>query len=322
METKSNYILVGAVTLLLLGALAGFTIWLAGFNEGEQKEYDVFFQQSVNGLAKGSGVAFAGVPVGKIEQISLWEPDPEFVRVRIKIDSKVPVLQGTVATIAGVGFTGVSEIQLDGAVKGAPAIICPEEKPETACPAGAPIIPTKPGALGELLNSAPLLLERLSTLTERLTNILSDKNEESIENILNNVEELSGSLAATSPQLDGAIAEAQSAMRKAGSAADSLTALSGSANSLIEQDGRPAMQELQKTLKSANGSLGQLEKTLAAAEPGIATLSGETLPEITALTRDLREASRSIKGITEKLDQEGAGSLIGAPPLPDYKPKK
>lgn len=321
METKSNYILVGVVTLALLGALIGFTFWLAGFNEGEQKEYDIFFQQSVNGLAKGSGVAFAGVPAGQIENISLWEPDPEYVRVRIKIDSKVPILQGTVATIAGVGFTGVSEIQLDGAVKGAPAISCPKEKPETACPAGAPVIPTKPGALGELLNSAPLLLERLSTLTERLTNILSDKNQESIESILTNVDTLSGSLATTAPQLDGAITEAQTAMRKAGSAADSLSSLSGSAGQLIDEEGRPAMKELQKTLKSANSSLTQLEKTLAAAQPGISTLSDETLPEVTALTRDLREASKSIKGITERLDQEGAAGLVGAPSLPDYKPK-
>jgi len=63
-----------------------------------------------------------------------------------------------------------------------------------------------------------------------------------------------------------------------------------------------------------------LEKTLKAAEPGISTLSNETLPEVTALTRDLREASRSIKTVTERLDQEGAGSLVGSPPLPDYKP--
>jgi len=320
METKSNYILVGVVTLLLLGALVGFTVWLAGFNEGKQKEYDIFFQQSVNGLAKGSGVSFAGVPVGQIEKISLWEPDPEYVRVRIMIDEDVPVLQGTMATIAGVGFTGVSEIQLDGAVKGAPPIACPDKDPETACPAGAPLIPTKPGALGELLNSAPLLLERLSTLTERLTNILSDKNQDSIESILNNVDGLTGSLASTAPQLDGAISEAQTAMRKAGSAADSLSALSGSAGNILEQEGKPAVQELKNTLASANKSLGQLEKTLKAAEPGISTLSNETLPEVTALTRDLREASRSIKTVTERLDQEGAGSLVGSPPLPDYKP--
>ena len=194
METKSNYVMVGAITLLLVALLAAFTVWLSRAGEGGKKEYDIFFQQSVNGLAKGSGVSFSGVPVGEIQSIELWEPDPEFVRVRITIKDSVPVLLGTTATINGVGFTGVSEIQLDGAVKGAPALVCPEANPKSACPTGVPVIPTKPGALGELLNNAPLLLERLSALTERLTNILSDKNQQSIEQILDNVENLSGTL--------------------------------------------------------------------------------------------------------------------------------
>ena len=45
--------------------------------------------------------------------------------------------------------------------------------PQLDCPYGVPVIPTKPGGLGALLNSAPKLLERLSTLTERLTELLS-----------------------------------------------------------------------------------------------------------------------------------------------------
>ncbi|MGB5076740.1 MAG: MlaD family protein, partial [Sphingorhabdus sp.] len=163
METKSNHVIVGAVTLLLLAIVAGFAVWLSRISDGDKKQYDIFFQQSVNGLAKGSGVSFSGVPVGQIETIELWGPDPDFVRVRISIKDNVPILLGTTATINGVGFTGVSEIQLDGAVKGAPPLSCPVEKPESACPAGVPVIPTKPGALGELLNNAPLLLERLST---------------------------------------------------------------------------------------------------------------------------------------------------------------
>ena len=321
METKSNYILVGVITLALLAALVGFAVWLARFNDGEQKEEDSFFQQ-VNGLAKGTSVSFAGVPVGQIEEIKLWEPDPEYVRVRIKVDQTIPILQGTVATVAGVGFTGVSEIQLDGAVKGAPPISCPEEKPEAACPAGAPIIPTKPGALGELLNNAPLLLERLSTLTERLTNLLSDQNQESIEKTLANVESLTSNLAQTSPQLEGAIADARTSIQKIGGTADSISALSGSANNLLDTDGKAAFAQIGKTLENANASIAQLEKTLQAAQPGVDSFSNDTLPQINALTRDLREASKSLKGITERLDQEGAGSLLGAPALPDYEPKK
>ncbi len=320
METKSNYVMVGAITLLLVALLAAFTVWLSRAAEGDKKEYDIFFQQSVNGLAKGSGVSFSGVPVGEIQSIELWEPDPEFVRVRITIKDSVPVLLGTTATINGVGFTGVSEIQLDGAVKGAPALVCPEANPKSACPTGVPVIPTKPGALGELLNNAPLLLERLSALTERLTNILSDKNQQSIEQILDNVENLSGTLATQGPDLRAAIQESRIALQKAGLAADEITKMAGTTNKLLDSDGRPMLVELRKTLRSANGSLAALETTLNNANPAIETLNTQTFPEVTQLARDLRELSVSLKSVTEKVDQGGIGSVVSAPALPDYQP--
>lgn len=322
METRSNNILVGTITLLLLLLLAGFTIWLSRTGEGSKKEYDIFFQQSVNGLAKGSGVTFSGVPVGQIKEIKLWGPDPDFVRVRITIDAKTPIRLGTTATITGVGFTGVSEIQLDGAVKGAPLIKCPEENPKSACPAGVPVIPTKPGALGELLNNAPLLLERLSTLTERLTNILSDKNQQSIEAILDNVENLSGSLAQQAPDMQAAIQESRITLQKAGQVADQLAAVGNSVNTLLNEDGKPMMAELRKTLASANRSLTALETTMNNANPAIETLSTQTLPEVNQLARDLRQLSTSLKNVTERMDQQGLSGVVSAPKLPDYKPDK
>jgi phospholipid/cholesterol/gamma-HCH transport system substrate-binding protein len=322
METKSNYVMVGAITLLLLALVAAFIIWLSRAGEGDRKEYDIFFQQSVNGLAKGSGVSFSGVPVGEIQDIELWAPDPDFVRVRIAIKDEVPILLGTTATINGVGFTGVSEIQLDGAVKGAPPLRCPEDNPKSSCPTGVPVIPTKPGALGELLNNAPLLLERLSTLTERLTNILSDKNQASIEQILDNVEAISGSVASQGPELRAAIQQTRITLEKAGEAADGIAQLSSSTSQLLDSDGRPMMAELRRTLRSANGSLAALETTLNNANPAIETLNTQTLPEVTQLARDLRELSVSLKSVTERVDQNGLGGVVSAPPLPDYKPRK
>jgi phospholipid/cholesterol/gamma-HCH transport system substrate-binding protein len=329
METRSNYILVGVVTLALLAALVGFAIWLAKFNDGDKKEYDIFFQQSVNGLAKGSPVSFSGVPVGEVKAIKLWEPDPEFVRVRIAVDEAVPILQGTSATINSLNFTGVADIQLDGAVKGAPPIVCPIEKPESACPAGVAVIPTKPGALGQLLNGAPLLLERLSTATERLANLMSDKNQELIEKTLGNVESLTGTLADQAPNFNATIAEtratlaqASAALNKVGGAADQMSMLTGSVNETLNGEGKPAIAELRKTLTSANKSLTALEATLKATNPAIDTLNTQTLPEFNQLARDLRQLSGSLKSVTERVDQNGLGGALSAPTLPDYDAKK
>src|SRR3546814_8319518 len=116
METRANHVLVGVVTLALLAALAAFIIWIARLGQGQQNEYDILFQQSVAGLANGSQVSFAGVPVGQVRDIELWRQDPGFVRVRISVRHDVPMLVGTTATIQE-SFTGVSTIMLDGARK-------------------------------------------------------------------------------------------------------------------------------------------------------------------------------------------------------------
>jgi len=58
METRSNQILVGSIVLGMLVALVVFIVWLSQFGEGGEKTYDIFFQQSIDGLEKGSGVTF------------------------------------------------------------------------------------------------------------------------------------------------------------------------------------------------------------------------------------------------------------------------
>ena len=71
METRSNYVMVGAITMGLLVALLGFIIWLAGLSNKQTKCFDIYFGQAVGGLNKGSGVTFSGVPVGQVAKISL-----------------------------------------------------------------------------------------------------------------------------------------------------------------------------------------------------------------------------------------------------------
>lgn len=314
METRSNHVLVGGVVLALVVAMLAFTMWLAGFNAVSNQRFDIFFKTSVDGLAKGSPVNFSGVPVGKIEEIKLLPESPEFVRVRIAIDQDSPILQGTTATIAGVGFTGVSQINLDGAIKGAPPIVEPG-------PYGVPVIPTKPGALGELLNSAPELLQRISSLTERLTLLLNDKNQKSITGILANVDRLSGDLADRGPEIAAAVVQLKTTMEQAGNAAERVGNLADTTNGMIATDVKPAMANLNKATQSAQHTMESLDAAITDARPGIKAFSTQTVPQINQLTRNLAEMSESLNAISNKLDRGGAGAVLGGSKLPDYKPR-
>lgn len=314
METRANHVWVGAVTLLLLAALAFGVVWLARFSSEDQNQYDILFKQSVAGLARGSEVSFAGVPVGQVTQILLWESDPEYVRVRIRVNSKVPILVGTTATIQG-SFTGVSTILLDGARKGAPPITCES----TACPEGVPVIPPKPGGLGELLANAPLLLERLATLTERLTTVLSDDNQSQIAGILRNTNQMTEQFAKAAPQVDRTLAELQITLRESSEALDAFEKVMGSTDQLLNKEGASLAVELRKTLNSANNAAQSLSDTLEDTRPAARQLTESTLPAAEATLRDLQATSKALRKVTEQLETQGATSLLGGPKLPDYE---
>ena len=93
METRANHIWVGTVTLVLLAGIAAFVIWLAGLGDTNRSQYDIFFKTSVDGIAKGSVVAYSGVPSGQVTEIALWAKDPQFVRVRIEVDDSAELTE-------------------------------------------------------------------------------------------------------------------------------------------------------------------------------------------------------------------------------------
>lgn len=328
METRSNHILVGAVVLGMLVAVVLFVVWLSQASGDQDKKYDILFSQAVEGLAKGSAVTFSGVPVGQVESINLMPKTPQFVRIRISVDDETPVIVGTTATMKAT-FTGIASIQLDPPARDPrkPAgtdrpIVCPEVNPDAQCPFGVPLIPTKPGALGQLLNSAPELLERVSALTARLTELLGDRNQNSIAAILENVQVISRNLAERSDEIAATLAEARVAIRQTGIAAQEMGQLADTADKTLAGDVRPMLADLRQTIRAAETSMGTLDATLGDARPGLQAFSKQTIPEVGQLVRDLREMSSSLNAVAQRLNTQGAGGIIGGSKLPDYKPRK
>jgi phospholipid/cholesterol/gamma-HCH transport system substrate-binding protein len=311
MENRSNHVLVGGVVLILVAVALAFTVWLAGFGGADDRKFDILFKTSVDGLAKGSAVTFSGVPVGSVDEIVVLPDQPELIRVRISVKEGTPILQGTTATIAGVGFTGVSQINLDGAVQGAPPIDQPG-------PFGEPLIPPKTGGLGALLNNAPALLDRLTTLTERLTDLLNPQNQRSISNILAHLDTISGSLANRSDDIAATLAEARVAIAQAGAAAEQFGAVAKTTNQNIG----PLLANLNDATASAKKSMANLDAAISDARPGLKAISTQTVPAVNQLVRDLADTAASLQALSGRFESSGAGGLIGGQRLPDYKPRK
>jgi phospholipid/cholesterol/gamma-HCH transport system substrate-binding protein len=225
-------------------------------------------------------------------------------------------------------FTGIASIQLDPPGRDPRRrrvdrpIECPKENPESQCPFGVPLIPTKPGAIGQLLSSAPELLERVSALTARLTELLGDRNQNSIAAILENTQVISRNLAERSDEIAATLAEARIAIRQTGAAVEQMGQLADTTDKTLSRDVRPMLGDLRQTIRAAETSMGNLDAAIGDARPGLQAFSKQTIPEVGQLVRDLREMSDSLNAVAQRLNTQGAGGIIGGSKLPDYKPRK
>ena len=311
METRANYVWVGAATLVLLALVAGFAVWIARLDRGQRDTYDIYFLQSVDGLTRGAEVSYAGVPAGQVSQIEVWPHDPSVVRVRISVDHKIPILAGTTATIQG-SFTGLSTIQLSGGKNGAPPITAPG-------PDGEPVIPPMRSGLGALLTSAPILMDHLTTLSLRLNEVFSAQNQRAISGILANTNQFTGTLAKSSPQMAKTLADLDATLLQADQTLAEFQKVATSANKALDPGGNGLVRQLGETLKSAKAAADSLHATLGDAQPAAHQFSQSTLPEAEAELRELKATTRALRELTERINEQGLGA-VGGQKLPEYHP--
>lgn len=253
METRANYILIGAFTLAgLLGAF-GFFLWLAKFEITRQYAYyDVLFD-NVAGLSAAGGVNFNGLPVGQVVSLQLDENDPSKVRVRIEVDADIPITNETIAQLQSLGVTGVGYVELTGGSANA------ERLPQKS------VIKSKRSAIQSLFEGAPKVLDEAVTLLENLNKVVDDKNREAVSGILDN-------LASATGKLDKTLTSFESVANDIGSAAQDIGAFSKRLDPLIEtaqttlKTGSETLEAVKTASGSAKTALDEAKTTLQTAD--------------------------------------------------------
>lgn len=152
--------------------------------------------------------------------------------------------------------------------------------------------------------------------------MLSDKNQNAIADILENIDRTSQVLAQHAPELAAAITDARVAVHNAGIAAQHISDLSDNTNKLVVEEGRPAAQDLRKAIASVQQAADNLNAMVTDARPGVQNFTKSTLPEANQLVHELRDLAKSLKGVSERIEQGGIGGALGPEKLPDYKPGK
>src|SRR5262245_35167313 len=188
METRANYVLIGAFVLLAAAAMMLFTLWIAGtpLNK-DYSRYDVVFEGPVNGLTEGGEVRFNGIKVGEVTRLSLDRQDPNRVIARIRVDAQTPVRTDSVAQLNFLGITGVTFIQILAGSPDKPLLVSDDFK-------APPVIRTERTALDEFFQGGQDLLTVTGDTINRMNAALSDENVAHVTAILANLDAATGKI--------------------------------------------------------------------------------------------------------------------------------
>ncbi|MGE0044643.1 MAG: MlaD family protein [Hyphomonadaceae bacterium] len=280
METRANFVLLGAAAILGAALLMIFSAWLVGSDwRTGYNHYDVVFQGPVRGLSEGGEVRFNGIKVGEVKQLSIDDEDATRVIARVRVSATTPVRADTRARLEAIGLTGVNLIQLDAGSSNQPFL-----RPRLGFP--PPRIYAVPGAIEGLL---------------------TDANAESLAETLRNLQRISAQLA----REDSVVSQSAAAARELASAARSVTRLSDEARGQISgltSNANAVLVETREAIAGANDTINSLSE---AAD----TASNETLPEMTEAAQDLRRLSRALERLATEVE-ENPSQFISGPQRP------
>jgi phospholipid/cholesterol/gamma-HCH transport system substrate-binding protein len=308
METKANYVLIGAFTIILIGALLLFGLWAAKYSsERTWQQYEVVFREAVTGLTVGSPVQYNGISVGSITKLSLAPNDPRQVIALIRVESTTPIKTDTRAKLAITSLTGPTIIQLSGGTPQAPALTSVDKR-ET------PIIQTAPSALQNITDTA-------NRIVERLDQVLSDRNVASIAATLQHLEVVSGSLASQDEGLQPLLVSARDAAKKLDA---TLTTTNGAVQRLDQnliQELPPILTKLDSTLIKLDSAANNADAILGENRGAINSFASDGLGQLGPTLTELRSLVRDLRRVSDRLEGNPARYLLGRDAPKEFEPK-
>jgi phospholipid/cholesterol/gamma-HCH transport system substrate-binding protein len=300
METRANYVLIGAFVLVAAAALALFTLWIAGTPlNRDYSTYDVVFEGPVNGLTEGGEVRFNGIKVGEVSRLQLDRQDPNRVIARIRVFAETPVRTDSVAEMNFLGITGVTFIQIRAGSPDQPLLVSEDFRPP-------PVIRTERTALDELFQGGQDLLTVTGDTINRLNEALSEENVAHVTRILENVEAVTEKLAKNGGAIDSAtsalksIDKAATVIASAGETIDGLAKgdaaeLIANANEALKDIG-PAVTDIRKAMANINGAVGQINANLT-------PTANRALEQLSLAAVDLSTLMAQIQGLMQQIEQ-------------------
>jgi phospholipid/cholesterol/gamma-HCH transport system substrate-binding protein len=280
METKANYVAVGAFVLACAIGFVVTVLWLAGVQYSQEYAYyQAYFKGAVTGLGKGTAARYNGIEVGRVTDLEFDPKDPQRVIVTMQVQPNLNIRENSVASIESQGFAGAAFVEITGGTASSPLLVAHDDQ-------RYPVIATKPSTFAELQQSAPELVAKLNTAASRLNDMLNDDNRRAIGHILANLEETTQVIARRSADIDSAISSANKSM----------------------DNFNKASARFETTLDQVNLTVTKYGKL---ADDADAFVTGDGLAQLSDLVGEARRLVANLTELTDQLNRTPTKPLFG-----------
>ena len=280
METRANYVAVGAFVLACVIGLVVTILWLAGAQYSQEYAYyQTYFKGPVTGLGKGTITRYNGIDVGRVTDLKFNPNDPQSVIVTMQVQPNLNIREDSQASIESQGLTGGTYVEISGGTAKSPTLVAKDGQ-------DYPIIRAKQSTLQQLEQSAPEVVAKLNVAVTRLNDLLDDKNRKAVSDVLANLDQTTGMLAKRSADIDATI-------QNANAATASL---------------RDASASLKPTLDHVDVTVNKFSKV---ADDADAFLKGDALAQLSNMIGEIRRLVTSLTRFSDQLNHEPTKLLFG-----------
>lgn len=313
METRANHVLIGSFVLTALATAFIFALWLGQVSlEREYDFYEVVFDEPVTGLVTAGDVRFNGIKVGEVVDLTIDRADPRITHALVRVDAGTPVKVDSAVTLELQGITGLSYILISGGGRDRPNLIdVSDEDP--------PVLSAELSELQRLLSQGGETVGSLNDAILRVQDLLSARNVNAIRAILENLADVTQTVAARREEIDGFLRSAASASARLDAASEDLARLAAALSASAEDDIPAALMEARLAAESLRRSTDALALMLEDASPNVRGFAEEGLPELTAAVAETRDLIATLNRLGRRLEANPARFLSGAPNGAEYE---
>ncbi len=279
------FMLIGAMLLLFFLAiplafkLTKKTVQYYSFYEGE----------SLSGLSNGADVKFHGVVIGKVSDINIDEDDLTQVKVMYEIRDDFPMKKDMYASSGFLGITGLLYVEIMGGTN--------ESEP---LPPNSEIR-TEPSLMAAITGKADNIITKLELTINKLNTLNMDKINETLENVANITGTVQGAVDSVAPHVSELTSAAKGTMKNVEKITSDIEKISSEVSAEIDM----------KQIGTMISRIDSTAQAMASLSEGLDLTVRQSREDVAIVMEDMKEAMENANELTRILMENPSLILKG-----------